>query len=117
MSASHTKNTSRSDLRLVPGLKLVDFEGASLPEALAEKVDGELELFAAHMRHGLLAAAINVGLDVFGQLLSAEVRELVGAKGRHDPARHAVRHGSEPSKVPLGGRMVALVRTDSAYST
>jgi len=108
MSASHVKTTSRANLRIVPGLGLVDFEGAGLPEALADKVEDELEIFAAHMRHGLLSAAINVGLDVFAQLLAAEVREVAGAKGRHDPRRRAVRHGSEPSKVPLGGRMVAV---------
>ena len=108
MSASHTKAASRPNLRIVPGLGLVDFEGAGLPETLADKVEGELEVFATHMRHGLLSAAINVGLDVFAQLLAAEVTEVAGEKGRHDPERRAVRHGSEPSKVPLGGRMVAV---------
>jgi putative transposase len=108
MSASHTRIASASDLRLVPGLGLVDFEAAALPTALAEKVEGELEVFAAHMRHGLLSAAVNVGLDVFGQLLQAEVTEVAGPKGKHDPSRRAVRHGSEPSKLPLGGRMIEV---------
>jgi len=49
------------------------------------------------------SAAINVGLDVFSPLLGAEV---AGEKGRHDPGPRAVRHGTERSKVPLGGRMV-----------
>lgn len=106
MSASHTKKASGANLRLVPGLGLIDFEGAGLPETLADKVEGELEIFANHMRHGLLSAAVNVGLDVFSQLLAAEVTEVAGEKGRHNPGRRAVRHGSEPSKVPLGGRMV-----------
>jgi len=108
MSASHTKSVPVRDLRLVPGLGLVDFESACLPKALADKVEGELEVFAAHMQHGLLSAAINVGLDVFSQLLGAEVTEVAGEKGRHDPGRTAVRHGSESSTVPLGGRMVAV---------
>ncbi len=69
MSASHTTTAAARDLRLVPGLGLVDWDGAALPAALAEKVEGELEVFASHMRHGLLSAAVNVGLDVFGQLL------------------------------------------------
>lgn len=106
MPASHITSSDRANLRLVPGLGLVDFEAAGLPQALAEKVEGELEVFATHMRHGLLSAAVNVGLDVFGQLVQAEVTEIAGPKGRHDPGRRAVRHGSEPSKVPLGGRMV-----------
>ena len=108
MSASHTKSTPGADLRLVPGLGLVDFEGAGLPDALAEKVEGELEIFSTHMRHGLLSAAINVGLDVFSQLLAAEVTEIAGVKGRHDPERRALRHGTERSAVPLGGRMVEV---------
>jgi hypothetical protein len=108
MSASHTKATSRANLPMVPGLGLVDFEGAWLTETLADKVEGELEAFAAHMGHGLLPAAVKVGLDVFGQPLAAEVTEVAGAKGRHHPGRRAVRHGSERAKVPLGGQMVAV---------
>ncbi len=92
----------------MPGLGLVDFDGAGLPDVLAEKVEGELEVFATHMRHGLLSAAINVGLDVFGQLLAAEVTEVAGEKGRHNPARRAESHAAERSKVPFGGRMVEV---------
>lgn len=108
MSASHTTTAAVRDLRLVPGLGLVDLEGAGLPEALAAKVDGELELFAAHMRHGLLSAALAVGLDVFDQLVAAEVTEIAGPKGRHDKDRRAVRHGTEAAKLPLGGRMITV---------
>jgi hypothetical protein len=60
MPAPHAMSTVR-DLRLVAGLGLADSERASLPEALADKVEGELQAFAAHMRHGLLSAATNVG--------------------------------------------------------
>ena len=35
---------------------------------------------------------------------------LVGPKGRHNPARAAVRHGSEPGQVTLGGRRVRIRR-------
>lgn len=108
MSASHTKRPAVRPARLVPGLGIVDLEGAGLPGGLAEKVEGELEVFAATMRHGLLAAAIEVGLDVFSQVLAAEVTEIAGEKGKHRPGRRAVRHGSEPATVPLGGRMVAV---------
>jgi len=93
MSASRTESTSGAKLRFVPGLGLADFEGAGLPEALAEKVEGELEIFSANVRHGLLDAAINVGLGVFSQLLAAEVTEIAWVKGRHDPERRAPRHG------------------------
>jgi putative transposase len=35
---------------------------------------------------------------------------LVGPKGRHIPERTAVRHGSEPGQVTLGGRRVRVRR-------
>jgi putative transposase len=108
MPASHTTTAPARDLRLLPGIGLIDLDAAGLPDALAEKVEGELEVFASHMRHGLLSAAINVGLDVFAQLLQTEVAEVAGPKGKHVPDRRAVRHGSDPSKGPLGGRMVGV---------
>ncbi len=36
--------------------------------------------------------------------------EVVGAKGKHDPVRVAVRHGHEAGEVTLGGRRVAVER-------
>jgi hypothetical protein len=56
----------------LPGRGLVDFDAAGLPAVLAEKVEGELDVFASHMRHGMLLAAVNDGLHVFAQLLEAE---------------------------------------------
>lgn len=108
MSKSHTKILSEraADLRLVPGLGLVDLAGSGLPEVLAGRVSDELELFAAKMHEGLLAAAVAVGLEVFDQLLDANVAAVAGVKGRHDRDRVAVRHGSDPAKVPMGGRMI-----------
>lgn len=108
MSKSHTNKPSEraADVRLVPGLGLVDLAGSGLPDALAGRVSDELELFAARMHEGLLAAAVAVGLEVFDQLLEANVTAVAGDKGRHNPARAAVRHGSDPAKVPMGGRMI-----------
>jgi putative transposase len=36
--------------------------------------------------------------------MEEEVVDVVGAKGRHDPERTAVRHGHELGEVTLGGR-------------
>jgi putative transposase len=47
---------------------------------------------------------------VLGSLLDADVERLVGPKGRHDPDRAAVRHGTQPGKVTLGGRRVRVDR-------
>lgn len=108
MSKSHTKKQSAPgvDLRVVPGLGLIDLAGSGLPAALAGRVSDELELFAARMHEGLLAAAVAVGLEVFDQLLEADVTVVAGVKGRHNPGRTAVRHGTDPAKVPMGGRMI-----------
>ena len=108
MSKSHTKKPSEraADLRLVPGLGVVDLAGSGLPDVVAGRVSDELELFAARMHEGLLAAAVAVGLEVFDQLLDANVVAVAGEKGRHNPDRTAVRHGTDPAKVPMGGRVI-----------
>ena len=108
MAASHSDVIRAADLRLVPGLGLVDLEGSGLPESLVEKLEGHLEVFATSMRYGLLSAALSVGLDVFSELQEAEATEVAGEKGRHNAHRTAKRHGTERSKLPLGGRMVGV---------
>lgn len=110
--ASHIKNTSaaNSQLRLLPEVGLVDLADPSLPERLAGKVSEQLELFASQMRHGLLAASVAIGLEVMGELVEAEVTDVAGPKGKHDPNRTAYRHGTEDGKVTLGGRRLAVHR-------
>ena len=55
-----------------------------------------------HMREGLLAASTAVGLEVMTELMAAEVTELAGPKGKHNPDRTAVRHGGGNGTVTLG---------------
>lgn len=110
MPDSHTPCQAGADLRLLPGLGLADLSGGVLPERLAGKVSDELERFAEHMRHGLLSAAISIGLETLGELLEAEVTDLAGPKGRHQPDRTHVRHGREDAKVSVGGRRVEFAR-------
>jgi transposase-like protein len=112
MSKSHTKKPDRrvSELCLVPGLGLVDLARPGLPAGLQGKLEGELALFAERMHEGLMAAALAVGLEVFADLLEVNVTELAGPKGRHNPDRTAVRHGTEAAKVPMGGRMIDVRR-------
>ncbi len=43
-------------------------------------------------------------------LMAEDVARLVGPKGRHNPDRTAVRHGSEQGVVTLGGRRVRVRR-------
>jgi len=47
---------------------------------------------------------------VVRELMELEVDEVVGAKGKHDPGRVAVRHGHEDGSMTLGGRRVAVRR-------
>jgi len=108
--ASHRKSTSASSLRLLPEIGLVDLDDSSLPGRLAGKVSEQLEAFASRMREGLLAASVAIGLDVMSELVEAEVTEVAGPKGKHDPARAAYRHGSEEGKVTLGGRRAPVRR-------
>ena len=108
--ASHTHTSDAANLRLVSGIGMVDLSRPDLPERLAGKVSEQLEHFAAQMRQGLLAASVSIGLEVMGELMQAEVTELAGPKGKHDPNRTAYRHGTEDGRVTLGGRRVAVAR-------
>jgi putative transposase len=82
--------------------------GAEL--VLPERVTVALAELAGAAREGLLALAVGTGLGVLGSLLEADVDRLVGPKGRHQPDRVAVRHGTQPGQVTLGGRRVRVDR-------
>ena len=59
-----------------------------------ERVSVVMAEIAGSMREGLLALAVGAGLQVMQALMEADVTALAGPKGRHDPARAAVRAGS-----------------------
>jgi putative transposase len=77
-----------------------------LPPQIQEAL-GELVGVA---REGLLALSVGVGLSVVHELMEAEVEEVVGPKGRHNPDRTAKRHGHERGSMTLGGRRVEVTR-------
>jgi putative transposase len=77
-----------------------------LPPRIQEAL-GEL---VGAAREGLLALSVGVGLGVVHELMELEVGEVVGAKGKHDRDRLAVRHGHEDGSMTLGGRRVAVRR-------
>ena len=52
---------------------------------------------------GLLNLSIDLGFEALRQILETDVEELAGPKGKHNPNRQAYRHGSETTKVVLGG--------------
>ena len=51
------------------------------------------------------------------ELFAEELHRLVGPKGKHDPARQAVRHGSESRFVTLGARLVEIERPRARAGT
>jgi putative transposase len=79
---------------------------AQLPEA----VSVTLAELAGSLREGLLALAVGAGFQVMEAIIDESVTALAGPKGRHDPNRSTVRHGSEDGSVTLGGRTVPVRR-------
>ena len=83
-------------------------EAAEMPlPAEIQDVLGEL---VGAARDGLLALSVGLGLRVVHELTEAEVTEVVGPKGKHDPDRAAKRHGHERGSMTLGGRRVEVNR-------
>jgi hypothetical protein len=79
-------------------------------ERLPQRVQDALGELAGAAKEGLVALSVGVGLGVLHELMEAEVDEVVGPKGVHDPDRAAVRHGHENGEVTLGGRRVPVTR-------
>ena len=78
--------------------------------ALPPRVQEALGRLVGSAKEGLLALSVGVGLGVLAELFEEEVVGVVGAKGKHDPERTAVRHGHEAGEVTLGGRRVGVER-------
>lgn len=112
MTGKHTSNDARERLlRSVPEPpETATGAPVGLPDQLAERVDGYVVRFAAQLRQGVMAASVAIGLQVLDELMAAEVDELAGPKGKHDPDRDYYRHGSEDGSVTLGGRKVEVSR-------
>jgi transposase-like protein len=77
---------------------------------LPEELRVTLADIAGVAREGLLALSVATGMSVMQAMFEAEVTAVAGPKGKHDPERTAVRHGSEKGSVTLGGRRVPVTR-------
>ena len=93
----------------VSGTQVVN-AGQAREIALPAYVQESLGELVHAAKEGLLALSVGVGLGVLAELMEDEVEEVVGAKGKHNPERTAVRHGHEDGEVTLGGRRVAVKR-------
>ncbi|HVD88298.1 MAG TPA: IS256 family transposase [Jatrophihabitantaceae bacterium] len=77
---------------------------------LPEAVSIAMAELAGDVQEGLLAMAVGTGLQVMAAMMNADVEAVCGPKGRHDPGRCAVRHGTGDGSVTLGGRRVPVTR-------
>ncbi len=78
--------------------------------ALPESVQIAMVDLAETAKEGLLALAVGTGLQVMQVLMEEDVCALAGPKGKWNPQRNAVRHGTDDGQVTLGGRRVAIRR-------
>lgn len=103
-------------MKTVPTLRVVS--KADAPGQLAglgvDDLPAEVRLvlgdIAGAAREGLLAMSVAAGMAVMQAMFQAEIDAACGPKGRHDPGRAAVRHGSGRGSVVLGGRRVPVSR-------
>jgi putative transposase len=89
-----------------------DYQTLTTGEVTAspEQLIVELTEIAGAVEEGLLALAVATGMQVMTTMMDADVTAICGPKGRHNPERSAVRHGSEDGSVTLGGRRVPVRR-------
>jgi len=70
----------------------------------------DAELLLAMASEGLLKLSTEIGMEAMSQIFESEVCSLAGPKGKHDNSRGAYRHGTERTKVVLGGAKVSAER-------
>src|SRR5512144_367504 len=83
-------------MKTVPTVHLAGAgDTASFPQ-LPEETTLALADIAGAAREGLLAMSVAAGMAVMQAMLEAEVTQVAGPKGRHDPDRTVNRHGTDP---------------------
>ncbi len=97
-------------MKTVPAVGLSDSADTVELTDLPEEVRLAFADVAGAAREGLLAMSVAAGLAVMQAMFEAEITAAAGPKGRHDPDRAAVRHGTGRGSVALGGRRVPVTR-------
>ena len=113
MQKNYQTTTSRARTgRTTPKKARLDAGRASQEAAIAlpDTVTVAIAELAGELEEGLLAFVVGTGLKVLDVVLESEATALAGVRGRHDPKRTAVRHGSDAGLVTLGGRQVPITR-------
>src|SRR5215207_7320514 len=97
-------------MKTVPTVRVAaQADTADVPD-LSDEVRLALTDIAGAAREGLLAMSVAAGFAVMQTMFEAEITAVAGPKGRHDPDRVAVRHGTGRGSVTLGGRRVPVRR-------
>jgi putative transposase len=102
---ARTGRTTPKKARLEAG-RAAQESAVTLPDTVTVAI-AEL---AGELEEGLLAFVVGTGLKVLDVVLEDEAAAIAGPKGRHDPNRTALRHGSDDGLVTLGGRQVSIRR-------
>ena len=97
-------------MKTVPTIRVADTTDAVVLPDLPQEIQLALTDIAGAAREGLLAMSVAAGMAVMAAMFEAEITEIAGPKGKHNPERVAVRHGAEKGSVTLGGRRVAVTR-------
>lgn len=98
-------------MKTVPrNVRVVTQDQAARAADLPEEVSLALADIVAVAREGLLAMSVAAGMAVMQTMFEAEITAAAGPKGKHNPDRAAVRHGTEKGSVTLGGRRVEVTR-------
>ena len=98
-------------MKTVPrNVRVVMQDQAAQLADLPEELTLGLADIAAVAREGLLAMSVAAGMAVMQTMFKAQVIAAAGVKGKHNPGRTAVRHGTEKGSVTLGGGRVEVTR-------
>ncbi len=63
-----------------------------------------------YAKNGLLSLSVQIGLKVMQKMMEEEVNSHVGKKSKHIKERKAYRHGTEATKVVMGGQKIPTRR-------
>src|SRR6185369_7619241 len=88
-------------MKTVPRIRLADTTDAVAFADLPTEITLALTDIAGGAREGLLAMSVAAGMAVMAAMFEAEITAIAGPKGKHDPDRVAVRHGTEKGSVTL----------------
>ncbi len=97
-------------MKTVPTVRLADTADAVMLPDLPEEIALAMGDIAGAAREGLLAMSVAAGMAVMQAMFEAEIAAVAGPKGKHDPDRVVVRHGTQKGSVTLGGRRIPVGR-------